>query len=712
MWTLNVDDAYENAYRDSPLSRSRPYSTRSFVDQYTESGELQIVHLHGHILGKDPSPLVFSFSDYQRVARVQPVWHQVLSDVMPVEPFVVIGARMLDDPDIEALLRNRSLDVKTPSVVVDPYISDGNKWELEQYGYSVLKMKGEEFVDYWRGALDIDEGGARFFGDPLGVAVPQFVRLETNRAPEQPRGQDYFGGDIPTWNDALSNRIALMDWANDGIRDIEQWLDGPAKPRLRIIYSDRLTGVTSGVLAIARQAAKFQVRVWKFDRSSRWDSRAILEAARGLGPALFLVESAADYSDDIDKTLKLAAMEEIPIYFLCSEMRWNALRMEERLSGNYSKSMGSVPADLKRSDARALSRKLEEFGRLGVLEAKPAAARVGHFVGRDVFSAMLDVEYSMGFRKRLDGELQALAEPWQYELVLLLSLAAQVARPVGIVDAARAINVSVVRIGEALRGDGHLSALVQLRGNEVAARQRDRAAEPVRDILGSDQSLGFLISAIHRLSPMSSRSSLHSRNKVPMLVAHLMTCKNLVRTFPEADLDLFYDELRPIFGSWNGRYWEQWAIYAKSTQDWGRAESFAARAVSMYDDAFTRTTLGTILLNKSEALARLGDVAWQGFFERGVKELRVAQGSDSGGRRVAYFALLTASLSLMDALARAAGGDNVNGFDKVATEFSETYAVLRVTLVGEENLETARRAEKLSERYERILGSVRRDRAT
>lgn len=708
VWTLNVDDTFENSYRRVGGPSVRPLSTLSWDDHYTESGDLQVIHLHGHVIGSDPRRLIFSFSEYQKAAAQHPVWHQILSGVISVEPFVIIGARMLDDPDVEAILLQHPTASTAPSLVIDPYISDGNKWELEHLGYRVLRMSAADFIDWWVHELDLSELSLGGVFESEITSVPQFVRLETNRTVPPPKLHDFFGGDIPLWSDAVANRVALFNWIRDEIISIEMWQNEAryeCAPRLKIIYSERLTGATSGMYLIGREAVRQNLRVYLFDRSSTWSVESLLKLLRAGGPALILIDGAADFGDELDRTMKAALKESLPIYILCSEVRRNALRLEERLRGHYEKSTVTAPSNLTRTDARSLVRKLKEFGRLGALELLPEGKRIDHFAGRDVFSAMLDVEYSMGFRRRLDGELRALSERWHLELVLLLSLAAQAARPVAIIDASVAIGVSVESILHCMEKDGHLSALVQRRDEIIAARQRDRAAEAVLEIVGVDVGLSMILMAIERLAPMASRPSLRQRNRVPLLVGHLMACRNLMSTFPGQDLDAFYERLRPVFGDWNGRYWEQRAIFAKNRRDWARAESFAARAVSLYDDAYTRTTLGTILLNKAEALAALADSTWHVFYARGHSEFRHAQELEPANR-VTLFALLTATVELIETLVRTSGDVQSSSVHELSADFSEAYVRLRVGLANEENLESAKRAEKLSIRFEKSISTL------
>ncbi|WP_158614790.1 SIR2 family protein [Micromonospora sp. BL1] len=698
VWTLNIDDTFENAYgKDKP--EERKLQVVDWQDPYSESGDLQVIHLHGHIMGHEPRTLVFSFTEYQSAARSHPVWDQVLGGVIGTEPFLVIGAKMLDDQDVEALLMQNPPRGTAPSFVVDPFISPGNKWELEQLGFIVLEDMPENVLRNWQESFDLGRDSLSALRRSSALAVPQFSKLQTNLVRPAPKDHDFYGGDAPLWSDVVGGRIATFQWMKEVIEHFERWLDTPTPdPVLHIVYGNRLTGTSSGLLAVARESIRLNATTYLFDKSSRWDIALAVDLAKE-HPTVFLIDGAADFADDIDRTLKMAKEQGASLYLLATELPRNDLRFEGRLVGQYAKSVTSSPERLDRIDSSALAAKLENFGRLGSLELKDKRERTRHFFNRDVFSAMMEVEYALGFRKRLEGELSALDPDWRLDLALLLSLAAQGNRTVGLVDAAIAIGTSTETITTGLREDEHLSALIEHVEDRLVARQRGGAVEPAINALGPDIALRKLLGFIQRLAPLASRASLQRRNRVPLLVGHLMTTRNVQTAFPNHDLDDFYEALRPTFGDWNGRYWEQRAIYAKSISDWSRAESFAARSVSLYDDAYTRTTYGTVLINKAENLASLDDPAWQGYYNRGREQLEAARLKEPGSR-VTAFAFLEATLALLQHLSRRKiGSDAVRS---VAADWKASYASLRVSLAGEKELQSISRTEKLGDRWERL----------
>lgn len=709
VWTLNVDDTFENSYNPYAWSGRRSIRTINWDDPYLETGELEVVHLHGHIVGRAATKLIFSFSEYQAAAAMKPVWDQVLAGVLGVEPFVILGARILGDPDVEALISNNKPSATAPSFVVDPYIDSGSEWELERLGYQVLKITGEEFIKIWQDEMGLDEESVRALEERDTAAIPQFIQLQTNRVAPPPRAHDFLGGDAPIWADIVANRAAIFGWMKKIVDDVRSWLEvDPTPPStLHIVYGDRMSGVSSGLYMAARALIGLHVDVYYFDKSSRFNVAKVLHFSSNKRPTAILIDSGADFANDADQLLRKAAQENVSLYILISESSQNDLRLEGRLTAAYPKQVTRVPRRLDRPSSVSLVRKLDEAGRLGSLELEEYSARIRHFNGRDVFSALWDVEHATGFARRLDGEVRALAEDWKKDLLLVLSIAAQGAKQVGIVDAAIAVGRPADRLSREIAEDEHLTAVIEVVDSRLLARQREHAIDALVRLMTPAEGVNRLREVIRNLAPLATRASLQQRNRPVQLVGYLMTAKQLKQNFPGVDLEReFYEPLLPLFGDWNGRYWEQRAIYSKLLSRWSTAESFAARSVALYDDPYSRTTYGTILINKAASFAANLNATWPEFYERGRDQFDMAIQKEPSNR-VTVFAYLAASLELLESLINEHDGRDRNSTQtavaQLRDDWERTYAGLRVTLNSDEDLESTRRAEALSSRWQSLV---------
>lgn len=709
IWTLNVDDAFESSYKKSIRYGVRDLRVVDWNQEYSEQAELEVVHLHGHIHADEPSQVVFSFSEYQALANQRPIWDRILASSLSQKPFVVIGARLLDDMDIEALLFSNPPRHEAPSFVVDPYISPGNRWELEQLGYLVEACEAEEFVADWEEAFALDSSSLQSLYSSSTIDIPQFDKLEIDRYPPPPRTHDFVGGSEPLWVDACERRIARLSWMDRARAVADDWLqDASQRVRVHLIYAERLVGASAGLLEVARSIRATGPEVVWFDRSSRFDVDLVLDFCRDRGAVVIVIDGVHDFAQDVDKLADIGQRDpRVKILFLLSDRPSRDLKIENQLEGSYRRSAVRLDPHLSGSDSRQIVEKLGSLGRLGSIESLNMSERIRKFSGRDIFSAMAEIELGIGFRVRLDHEIRGLSEQWQRELVFLLALASFESNQVGVQEASFALGISSAKIVESIAAETHLNALVEISGDLLLPRQRSRTLSTLVEQGRESEFAATLARILSGLAPLATDRSLRERNRSAVLVGRLMNAKILREVFGGIDLDDFYEELRPVFGEWNARYWEQRAINAKLSGRWAPAESYAARAVSLYDDSFTRTTYGTILINKATDLATQDQPAWASYYERGQKELSVAMGKGSKNR-VTSFAYLEATIALLRVLVHHPAVVEVPGgsLSQVVKDWRASFAVMRIKIVDDPGFETLGRAEDLLRQYENLIGGV------
>ena len=150
IWTLNIDDSFEAAYARVHATGARRVSTVNWDDSFRISNDLAVIHLHGCVDRDEPRKLVMSLSDYQDVALAGAVWPLVFRDVYGASPFVIIGARLRDEPDIEAVVANRKPTHPAPTFYVSPSISAAVEQDLRRWHLVPARMTGAEFSVVWQ----------------------------------------------------------------------------------------------------------------------------------------------------------------------------------------------------------------------------------------------------------------------------------------------------------------------------------------------------------------------------------------------------------------------------------------------------------------------------------------------------------------------------------------------------------------------------------
>lgn len=144
VWTLNIDDVLENAFR----RRGRRIASLSWLSSSARrqaAKDLEVVHLHGWARdveerlaneGADHAlrALIFDWSQYGQATREERVWHQRFTDEFIDTPFVVLGARIVDEVDFWKVLGVSSQAEKQfgfPSVVVLKSVTAFDRQQLE-----------------------------------------------------------------------------------------------------------------------------------------------------------------------------------------------------------------------------------------------------------------------------------------------------------------------------------------------------------------------------------------------------------------------------------------------------------------------------------------------------------------------------------------------------------------------------------------------------
>src|SRR5690606_23254227 len=138
IFTFNIDDALEAAYKNEPHAKQLPRTINYSSSYETVPSKLSVhvVHLHGWVR----LPLdgyVFSLTDYAKVAQNLNPWMHVLSELLATESFIISGTS-LTESDLEYYLSHRSPSTarqdRGPSILVEPFPDAVTRKDCEKYG--------------------------------------------------------------------------------------------------------------------------------------------------------------------------------------------------------------------------------------------------------------------------------------------------------------------------------------------------------------------------------------------------------------------------------------------------------------------------------------------------------------------------------------------------------------------------------------------------
>ncbi|MGR6971015.1 SIR2 family protein [Streptomyces cynarae] len=651
VWTLNIDDTFEQAYDRVKSDSSRNIFTINWDDDFRHTNDLFVVHLHGCVDRTAPRRLIFSLSEYASSAVAQAAWPLNFRDIYGVSPFVVVGARLRDEPDIEAAVARRKPVSEAPSFYVSPKISRAMERDLRAWSLIPVEMTAEEFSLLWPEltGMHLDEPPSR--REEISFRLGRQFREMPKKVSKSRKGHDFIGGDEPDWSDIQADLYAELDWIRQLAADCRQ-IGQSIRYNSAIIYvGERLTGRTTGLLAIGKELREQSWRPYQYVGDERLDVEAMLQfAASGQGIA-FLFDSISDIADDVLELLQQARTAGLKIVCIAVDWLSQSAKIVERFNEAYlaRQKIFDINSRLTRTDAARLVDKLESIGRLGILEEQSDARRIAHFRNREIFVSMEQLENAPGFGRRVGELVEALEERSHVEILFLAALASRFERRLSAADAARMVGFESESLVRLIRENSHVRSVLKTDGKWIKARHRYIGLEHCVSKLGARESLEFLSVSMNRLKSRLSREGQRARNSASLFVGSLMAYKNVVGIFPQADLESWYRSLHSTFGEWSARYWEQRAIMnrhlGKSDPNaLSRAESFALRAVTLTRDSYSLTTLGTVLITKA-AYGRNVDIG--SYYDRAIDAFQEAS-SENPTNIVAWLAYLRAALDVIE----------------------------------------------------------------
>lgn len=150
IFTLNIDDALEEAYRtaEAPMQEPIPVSFKDVFFDNQNKLHVQIIHLHGYAK-KPEDGYVFDIKEYMQSITDNSVWAHILGNIIRSEPFFVIGTS-LEEPDITYFLADRDASSyrpdRPPSILVEPFPDQGTDKDCLDYSLSLYAGTANDFL--------------------------------------------------------------------------------------------------------------------------------------------------------------------------------------------------------------------------------------------------------------------------------------------------------------------------------------------------------------------------------------------------------------------------------------------------------------------------------------------------------------------------------------------------------------------------------------
>ena len=434
IYTINIDNLIQKIYFSKSKQALKTIVYPNNMEERDQLfGELQCVHLHGHIgfLGKK---LTFTLSEFAEHTTKPNPWYQQLMDDLYSTPFIFIGTN-IEEPQFQHYLNLRESrfhgerEHRPKSYIINPNISQVRKRTFLARNIQPVECTANEFftslkdeVTFSNYDLDVVRKTVFpniIFSDSISGPVDTLNRYYEHILPdklpinERSKGESFFLGAEPTWNDIGKehdanrkiNKVLIKELDNDSSDSFECFvLHGPAgsgksTTLMRIAYNIALAGKTvyfakgterSDLSPIPKTCMKIKnKRVFVF----------IDNFNRQLGPINQFKEELRSASN-----LTLVLCERTNAYYSRS------YTIEELGPKEYR-----MP-DLCQDDVIQIINKLQKNHFLGALRTKKRSDQIHEFMVRassQLLVAMKEATSGKGFETILRSEFMDLSEKAQ-----------------------------------------------------------------------------------------------------------------------------------------------------------------------------------------------------------------------------------------------------------------------------------------------------------
>ena len=611
IWTLNIDDVVESAFANA----DRMTQPLTWHQRFVDSNDLavQIIHLHGMAnrlqnTASGRNELVFSMADYAREVANSKTWHKVFFDEFASRPFVIIGARLDDEFDLAEVLNTGSIAEKStgrPSVLVVPSVSQLRLRRLESAGLIVVESTGEQFIsellDHYRKVMgDITN---QYSPASPGRMTPglmkffqQFIDLRTYTLRDDDTSL-FYSGYQPTWTTIQNNDDAILDKTEEASSAVVQLAhDDKITQKIILLTGNPGSGKSTGLLRVANNLIGHGIRPFIFRGDEYIDVDATIEWLKTVAGSVLLFDDFADQSRTLQNLAQKCAEEKVKMLLVGTDRPARHRIMNDRISSQYlDVSEAYWYGKLADTDVDRIIDKLHSRGRLGAITRRTRDQQRTHFVetaNRSLFDAMSELEGGKGFRERVEEIYHGLLSEDSRRLYAAACLCYDQSVPLPAAIAADFAMVKPTDLLDLL--DNEFKGLLILTRLGVRPPHRIMASLLVGTLdysVRSDVSFAIAVA----LSPHIDQTAMRRGTREHRIARHLMDHRIVARHSGRDKGSKWYDGLRQYY-DWNGRYWDQRALFESRYGHHDVARSYAERSIQVHPHSFGYNTLGTVLL--------------------------------------------------------------------------------------------------------------------
>lgn len=615
-FTLNIDDALENAYETESgrLQSIVPVNYTREYEIFRNPQELPLVHLHGFVR-KPEDKFIFSLQEYATLQRGLNPWVQVLSGLIVSEPFIIAGTALFE-PDLEYFFAHRPSNaevlMRAPSILVEPYPDAGTRKDCERLRLVLVEATLEDFLA-WLVAefgqpptpLALREpqvrprvlGGTPVFTSTAFWSEFDFVQpAQADLPPPPDKPSSFVFGRPPDWDDIAQRRDVPLHSQLRLIDEVRRWQASSEQNQVLCLAGRAGAGKTTSIRRVAVELAAHGIQVFYLKARGGIDTdSAVRFLSTVADPILLTTDSFAEHGEQLlDILAGIGSTKRICI--LGEERQYRMRLVMDILEGTPN---NIIPDEQWRlEESMELIRRYSDMGLIGNAAAVKDPRSFGiqladNTAAESVCRILNDFRPLRAIVRSLWNDTVATGRP-----ALLATAVAYYCHPVGVHreiilalatdDLLKDLNATdaPMRVVEhpddsdyLLPANGTIAALLV---EEMSSKQSSRLLE-------------IVVGLANALAPFVTRATIKQRSPEARLAGRLFDADGLMPELLKANADKFY-ELTHEKWKWNSRYWEQRALFI-GDQDRVLSIQHARYAVAIEHHPFPMTTLAKVLFS-------------------------------------------------------------------------------------------------------------------
>ncbi len=616
IYTLNIDDGIERAFRDSEQNICIRLSADAIEERDVFFNRLDLIKLNGSV-DRLKEGVIFSSADYARAAnRSLPWYEQCASDFLRM-PFLFIGTK-LNEPLLKFHIeRYKDINGKTPgkSYVITPSATPIQQASLLQFNIVHIPGTLSTFTAWLQATFPTGLTPSQL----ATASLPQytgFLAASDRRAyaslledvsqitPDmvsQPETEgairNFYKGFQPTWGDIVEGIPAELDILAESLKLIQETLkQSTVIPFIGPAGSGKTTLLMQTCYALCRSKGMYVYFIQKPKKDLKKTLEALEQSSHEATRVVVAIDNVDIVADQLAELLSGGRLSKTTI--LCAERESSWKKRTIHKLGQFASY--EIPVnEFSQRDAKKILGKLEAYGSWTVLGQMSEKERVHALVDRaqkQLLIALLEATYGRGFGDIIESDYGTLTSDEERMFFLTVGIVTEhhFGAPIGLVD--RALNVLGILSKSTVLSEA-LAGIVVTRGDSLTARHpvyvRYLLEHVVDPNMTGEAVRGLLQAFSHYKAPVMKHLNKVEATIYKRLINHKFLWEILKGR--ETLILSLYKGLEKSF-ELDGLFWLQYGLALRDMHDDGEALEKLRTAFSAYPMPHTQHALGQQLL--------------------------------------------------------------------------------------------------------------------